>query len=253
MRRRLIRAIGAGIAVVLVSGLGEADASVKFVARLQLTSHRPNRPTGATLHIVWPSDGPGGKPKPEAKESSLPAGTKVNEKAVPTCTASDTQLKAEGSAACSSATYLGPGMATVITGLGPPVDPFGLDDRWFHAPGAIVAVFTARGAPGPTLTVNRVEIKGATFIARLSLPPGYPPGTKTVPKQSDQIIDRRVSSAGAFITTPPSCPKDGKWISRATSTYDDGSTDTATNVTPCKHRRHPDPSSDRGRDHDDGE
>jgi hypothetical protein len=220
------------ILVAALAGPADALARGKLIADLQLTSHEPATPTGGTLHLVWP-DGPGGKPKPEAKGVfELPAGSRINENAIPTCFASDPELQVEGDAACPVGSGIGPGAITLLTGLGSPVDPVFLDDQWFHGPGQIFALITPRGLPRP-ITVNRVKIEGASFVASPSLPPGYPPSTKTVPKQSDQTIDQRVSAAGSFLTTPPICPDNGKWIAHGTVIYDDGSVDRATSVTPC--------------------
>jgi hypothetical protein len=210
-----------------------ANADAGLVSDLQLTSHVVGTPSGGTLHLVWP-DGPDGKPKPEAKGVfQFPAGTIINEQAVPVCNASDTELQLEGRAACPDGSALGPGDLALITGVGAPVDPLRLDDFWFHGPGQLVGLISPQGSQYPVLAVNRVQIQGATLIAQPSLPPGYPPGTKTAPKESNQRIDRLVSSAGAFITTPPTCPSSGAWISHTTITYDDGSTDSATSATPC--------------------
>jgi hypothetical protein len=238
MRRRLIGTTVLGMAVAMLAGAGTAGASGKLVADLKLTSHRPNTPTGGTLHLVWPDNAPDGRPKPEAKGVFvLPKGSRINESALPTCTASDEQLKVEGGAACPAGSDVGPGHVSFMTGLGAPVDPFLLDNEWYHGPHQIFGLFTPPGAPAPVIAVNRVKIVGTSFVAAPSLPPGFPPTTKTVPKQSDQRIFKRVSSTGAsFITTPPTCPRSHKWISHATVTYDDGSVDRATSVTRCRRR-----------------
>ncbi len=202
--------------------------------RYQLTSHQPGTPTGATLHVVYPDTGPGGKPKPVSKGVyEFPSGTVINERAVPVCSASDAQFQIEGYEACSADTSLGGGGITVDTGLGRPFDPFPLDDRYFHGPGQLITVFTAHGTPTPVLQVNRLKIQGSTIIDLPSLPPGYPPGTKTVAKQVDQEIAPVITAAGAFMTTPPTCPPSHVWIARLTITYDDGTIDTAASQTPC--------------------
>ena len=234
MLGRLITASTLGLALAATACAGTAHAGERLIADLKLTSHRPGTPTGATLHLVWPGE----KPKPEAKGVFVPPkGTVINEAAVPTCTASDTELKALGGRACPDGSDLGPGEVSFVTGAGAPVDPFLLDNEWYHGPHQIFGLFTPHDAPAPILVVNRVAIRGSSFVATPSLPPGFPPGEKTVPKQSDQVINKSVSSAGSFITTPPRCPRSGKWISHATVTYEDGSVDTAKGVTRCKRRR----------------
>src|SRR5947207_653461 len=150
MRRAVPTVLLAVLVAAVAAPVGEASASSKLIADLQLNSPDPGTPTGATLHLVWPSDGPGGKPKPEVKGVfELPAGTEINENAVPACTASDTELEVEGGAACPSGSGIGPGEITLLTGLGPPVDPVFPDDQWFHGPGQIVALMTQRGRARP--------------------------------------------------------------------------------------------------------
>ena len=126
---RLRRALIAATLSIALAGFGasatDASAAEKLVADLQMTSHTPGTPTGLTLHLVWPSNGPGGKPKPEVKGVfNLPAGTQIDESAVPSCTASDAELMAMGGGACPSGSHVGPGQISLLTGFGPPVDPF---------------------------------------------------------------------------------------------------------------------------------
>jgi len=233
MRRGLIVAVAIGAIVGTGSAAQEASAG-RVALRFQLTFHRPASATGAVLHIVYPNDGPGGKPKPVREGVyAFPAGTKIDERALPVCAASDAQFDLLGFSACLPSTALGGGGITVDTGLGAPVDPFALDDRYFHGPGELITVFVAHGTPGPVLQVNRLKIEGSTIIDLPSLPPGYPPGTDTVAKQVDQAIALASSGGRAFMTTPPTCPPTGNWISRLTITYQDGTVDSETSATPC--------------------
>jgi hypothetical protein len=232
------RASVIGLAVTMASLVGAVSASAaQLIADLHLTSQVPGTPSGAVLKLIRP-DGPDGKPKPEAVGVfELPDGTIINEAAVPACTKDDATWQLEGESACPDS-HIGEGFATAITGFGPPVDPLTIDLHWYHAPGQIVALYTAHETTAPVLKVARVHIKGATFVAPLDLPPGYPPGTKTVPKESYVALDRLVSEKGAFITTPSTCPPSGQWVSRVTLTYDDGTTDSATSTAPCQRTGH---------------
>jgi hypothetical protein len=223
------------LAAVFAFSPASAGASAdKLISNLKMTSHRPGTATGLKLHLVWPSDGPDGRPKPETKGVfRLPPGTVVDETAIPTCMASDAELQSQGYSGCPSPTALGPGVTTLLTGVGPPMDPFIVDDYWFHGPGQLIAVYTSQGSTSPGLSVNRVKIKRSRFVATPSLPPGFPPGSKTVPKRSDQRVFRRVSEAGAFVTTPPHCPRNHHWVAHTKVTYEDGSVQRARSVTPC--------------------
>ena len=234
MRRQLLAALTIALGT---GGLGlttQAASASGLELSLQLTSHKTGTPTGATLHIVYPNDGPGGKPKPVSLGVyQFPSGTTVDEAAVPVCPASEAEFELLGTAACAAATGLGGGGITVDTGFGPPIDPLALDDSYFHGPGQLITVFRPHEAPGPVLQVNRLQIKGATIIDRPSLPPGYPQGTKTVAKEVNQEIALVSSGGQAFMTTPSSCPRSGRWISQLTITYEDGTVETETSATPC--------------------
>jgi hypothetical protein len=234
-----LTARAAALLLIVISGAAclrpgrAAAAGNGFQAKLRLTSSRPNTPTGAVLNLIRP-DGPDGKPKTESVGVfQLPPGTKVSQTAVPACTKDDTTWQAEGPAACPQS-FIGTGFVTLYTGLGPPVDPVNLDQQWYYAPGQLVQLVTAHGTTMPVLKVLRVDIKNATFTAQLNdLPPGYPPGTQASPKETDITINSYVGPHGAFLTTPPTCPRDGKWVTTVTLHYSDGSTDQVSDATPC--------------------
>jgi hypothetical protein len=223
------------VALVALGGLATPAHAGRLQLTFALTSHEPGTSTGAVLHLVYPDDGPGGKPKPvSGGVYEFPSGTRFDGSALPVCSASDQDFQVQGFGACAPDTALGGGGLTVDTGFGPPIDPMALDDRYFHGPGELVTVFTPHDADRPVMQVNRLKIQGSTIIDHPSLPPGYPPGTKTVAKQVDQHIDS-VSRAGrAFMTTPRTCPPTREWISRLTIVYEDGSVDSATSATSCR-------------------
>src|SRR5947209_10826070 len=144
IRRGAMAAIGT-IALVCTSAPAASAGGLEL--RFQLTSHEPGTATatGATLHVVYPDDGPGGKPKPVSRGVyEFPAGTSIDESAVPVCSASDAEFELLGPRACASDTALGGGGITVDTGLGAPIDPFALDDQYFHGPRQLITVFTPR-------------------------------------------------------------------------------------------------------------
>ena len=221
----------AGATAVAPAGAARA-ADSQIQATLRLTSSIPGTPTGAVLNLVRP-DGKDGKPKTEAEGIfQLPAGTVINQQAVPPCMNDDITWQVEAYAACPSS-HVGDGFASLYTGVGAPVDPLGIDEQWYYAPGEIVALYSLHGHPYPVVKIGHVKIKGASFDAPLDLPPGYPPGTKTAPKATDVTLQPYVGAHGAFITTPPTCPPDGRWITTVTLHYDDGTTDEVSDATPC--------------------
>ena len=123
MRRQLLAVLTTALGA---SGLGlsaQPASASGLILSLQLTSHQAGTPTGATLHIVYPSDGPGGKPKPVSLGLyGFPRGTTIDEGALPVCPASDAEFDLLGPSACAVDTGLGGGGITVDTGFGPPVE-----------------------------------------------------------------------------------------------------------------------------------
>ena len=227
----------AGVSVLAAPGIAAAY-DTEMQAKLRLTSSKPGSASGAILNLIRP-DEPNGKPKTEAVGIfKLPKGTRIGHRAVPPCEANDVMLQVQGTAACP-ASYLGAGSVTLVTGLGSPVDPYTVYQHWYYAPGELVVLYTNNAGDSPVLSVARVQIKGATFTAHLDLPPGYPPGTKTVPKESNVAIDRFVGPRGPFIRTPRRCPRSGRWITTVRLIYEDGSSERVSDGTRCrKPRRH---------------
>ncbi|HEX8648243.1 MAG TPA: hypothetical protein VF715_15220 [Thermoleophilaceae bacterium] len=241
MRRRLTALTASLAAAVLAAPASAAAHDSEFEAKLRLTSAQPGSPSGAVLNLTRP-DEPDGKPKAESLGVfQLPKGTRISHRAVPPCELDDLTLQIQGTAACP-ASYLGAGSATLVTGLGSPVDPYTLRQHWYYAPGELVVLYTNNSGDSPVLKVGRVQIEDATFTAHLDLPPGYPPGSKTVPKDTDIAIDRFVGPNGAFITTPRKCPRSGRWVTTVRLTYDDGSIDQISDAMRCRR-----PSRRRGR------
>jgi hypothetical protein len=174
-----------------------------------------------------------GKPKTETMGVfTLPAGTRIDQTVVPPCVKDDVTLRVEGHSACPES-HIGNGFASVHSGLGPPVDPFMVDQQWYFAPGEFVALYTKQGTRSPIISIGRVQIRGTSFVAPLDLPPGYPPGTKSAPGETRLSLGY-VGRKGSLFTTPPTCPADGKWISTVELTYEDGSKDVVRDATPCE-------------------
>lgn len=209
-----------------------------FHARLRLQSSTPNTPTGVVLNLVRPNT-PSGKPKTETVGVfTLPKGTRVSLRAVPPCMKDDRTLQAEGPFGCPQS-FIGTGFFTLYSGFGPPLDPIDFDQHWYYAPHELVQLITAHRTTMPVLRVLRAKLRGRTVTAELkNLPPGWPPGTTSAPKETDLTIARFVGRHGAFVTTPRRCPRSGHWTSKVTLHYADHTTDTLRDRTPCRRPRH---------------
>ena len=198
-----------------------------------LTSQAPGSATGLDLAVVFHTAG-----NPDAKSSPVrgvviegPRGLRFDSAAAPLCSASDAEFRALGTLACPAESEVGFGSYTAMTGFGAPVDPFVGDNHVFNAEGQLVEVITF---PGTTISpgFDRLTVEGSTITAHPPETPGGPPDMQTATRSVAFSIPVR----GAFITTPPRCPRKRRWVARGHFTFADGSRETVTATTPCDRR-----------------
>jgi hypothetical protein len=223
--------LAAAIAVALTSpAAASADSTRAVDFDFAFSSKATGSNTGARLRILYkdPSD-PDAKPPP-LRELRLeaPAGTRFDGGAVPACHASDAELRAEGRDACAEASRVGGGSATVVTGFGPPADPFPTDATLFNSGDGIIELFTQRGS-NRTLGIDRTKFVGqSTLEAHPPVTPGGPPDGETSVREVRFTYD-----TGPLITTPRNCPRSGRWASRLIYRTSDGHSYSAGSVSPC--------------------
>src|SRR4051812_34718621 len=78
--------------------------------------------------------------------SSFPTGPSSTSGPFPPCPNDDVTWQVEAYAACPSS-WVGDGFASLYTGVGAPVDPLGIDEQWYYAPGEIVALYSLHDHP----------------------------------------------------------------------------------------------------------
>lgn len=215
-----------------------ASTAGRTVFALSFTTQRPQASTGYALSIRYqdPND-PEGKPQTFSKlVIELPAGTVFDTGVVPTCTASNAELLARGASACPPESQVGGGTVRLMTGFGPPADPFTSDVTVLQGPSQLIDLFTAQGSGRP-LAVDRVMMSGSTLTDEPQSVPGGPPDGRSAVRTVKLAIAPRSQGSGgqgrSYVTTPAECPASGFWESRATVFYDDGVTDTAVSTIPC--------------------
>ena len=190
----------------------------------------PGATTSMRIQIVYrkPSD-PNGKPSPiRHLLIQAPTGTTFNLHRVQPCMATDTELETVGRAACPAHSRIGAGTIMVDTGLGPPVDPFQGDVVIYNDGQGWIETVTDHGTSYPVVAVDRVTIHGDELTASPPFEPGAPPDGSAVRR-----IDFGFPAATGYITTPPHCAPDRAWTTHARFGFADGTTQTATNTTPC--------------------
>jgi hypothetical protein len=238
MGAKLQRPTGAvGIAVLALalatSAHGETGRRADFGMRLLTTT--PGASSGVAFHVRFKApDDPNGKPSPiKSVVIAGPSGVRYDNRAAPTCTATDAELQAEGPSACAAGSQVGQGTYTAITGFGPPADPFVGDDLVFNAPGGLIELITIKGTDR-TAGFDRLTIAGSTLTAHPPDTPGGPPDGKTATRQIDFTIPARRAGGAALVTTPARCPASHAWSARGTFGFADGATETVVAHMPCR-------------------
>ena len=202
---------------------------------LGLSSTSPGSPTGVSVHVLLHRENdPEAKPSPlRSAVIELPEGLRFDTSTLPECTASDAELRTLGPDACPAETKLTVGTFSAITGFGPPADPVEAEDHVFNGHNQIIEVIAANGAP-VSPGFDRLTIDGSRLTAHPPVAPGGPPEGESSVRSLDFEVPVRTASGKSLITTPPSCPDGGQWVSNASFGFADGTSDTVASATPCK-------------------
>ena len=239
------RKLGMAAVTVLVAShlAGGAPVSAGETARggfdLEVFTQRPSAPTGLRFHVVYknPQDPEGKPPAVTAAVFRLPAGLRIHNRAVPRCTATDEDFRAQGREACPPASRVGSGTLVAMTGF-PGVDPLVADIVAFNGARELVEVVFFKDT-NVVAGLDRLTIKRGKLVAHPPATPGGPPDGRTAVHEVRLRIPRRFGPAGRpYVTTPRACWT-GRWRSRADYAFADGGTTTVRDRTPCKRRRRP--------------
>jgi hypothetical protein len=221
--------------VVLATGLmcsAPATAGVRQDFSARFTTARPASSTGLSFQFLYrdPADPNAKPPALTTLVVRLPVGTTFDAGAAPVCSATDAQLELEGPSACPSASQVGSGTFTAMTGI-PPLDPFVATDLIYNGGDALIEDVVFKGTQ-VTAGIDRLTIRGSTLTAHPPDTPGGPPDGRTVPRQ----IDFAIAVHGRFVRTPASCPRAG-WVASSTATFADGASETDTSELACRSAR----------------
>jgi hypothetical protein len=128
------------------------------------------------LHIRYTKSGdPMAKPSPiRHLVINAPAGTLFHTGTVPACHASDAELMVTGPNGCPSASRIGGGPVTVVTGFGAPIDPFISPTPVFNDGTGWVEISQTPSSPSITVAVTRLSITGSRLAGSVGAAPGGP-------------------------------------------------------------------------------
>ncbi|HEX8647819.1 MAG TPA: hypothetical protein VF715_13040 [Thermoleophilaceae bacterium] len=227
----VLAGVGSALACAAAPALGDARAELE----LGFTTEAPGAPAGVRIVIDYKNpDDPAAKPPAlTGARIDLPAGTRIDNDAVPKCRASDAEIRSRGRDACPPETLVGTGRLVAITGFGPPADPVDGEVVAFNGEREIVEVVLVRGTD-QAAGFDRIGIEGSRLTPHPPATPGGPPDGRTAIKRIE--LDLAAPSAGArpYVTTPPACPADRLWRSSASFTFGDGGATTVGAAAPCR-------------------
>jgi hypothetical protein len=230
--RKLARcAVAAAIAALAVAA--PVSANERAELEVGFTTARPGASTGLTLAVEYknPSD-PSAKPPPLASAAfELPSGTRIDNAALPQCTATDAEIHARGRNACPPETKIGEGRLVAHTGT--PIDPFDGEGVFFNGAGEIIEIVVVRGTD-EAAGFDRIGIEGSTLRAHPPALPGGPPDGRTSIKRVELTAPARVEGGRVYVTTPPDCPADGLWRAAGRFSFDDGGSTTVFDSLSCE-------------------
>ena len=223
------RAIVPTLLLAALAAAGPAHAGERADFELRFAEQTPATPTAWTLHLRYKAPG-----DPDAKPYAIrylelrpPAGTRINVDTHPACGATNLEIQLLGDAACPPESRIGTGRLTVMTGFGPPFDPYATDLSLFSTRDGMIEVLKEPDL-GVVLAIERLKLEDGALTLTPAVVPGGPPDFKIAARD----IDWNMTSAG-WLTTPAECPADGRWTSTGKFTFDDGATVTETSTTPC--------------------
>jgi hypothetical protein len=200
---------------------------------LELSTKTPGAVTGLKFHVLYKNpDDPEGKPPPiSSAVFELPPGMRIDDDALPKCTASDEDFRAQGRDACPPETRVGEGKLTAMTGA-PGADPVTADVTAFNGDGELVEVVFVEGT-NVVAGMDRLTIEDGKLVAHPPATPGGPPDGRTAVREIRLDLPAKTGASGRnYVTAPPDCPT-GTWTSRALYEFEDGGKTTVTSEAPC--------------------
>jgi hypothetical protein len=214
----------------LAASAGVALSSPQFVATFQFaySSTKPGSPSGLDGLGTWSDPGePAGKPKEVTRIKVIGApGLRLDTSALPICRASDSVVQRRALRACPASSKLGTvkGEAVISTG-----NPFNTVATLFNGRRKIIVVVML----GDRLLTNFSDDVGRRSVTvNLKILPGI--SLTRFEPHIPRHLRRLGKKRRAYVTTPPTCPASGVWITTAIFTYRDGSQQTLTAPTPCR-------------------
>ena len=223
-------ALGVAMAVAALASAAVAAEGRASSIKLGFAARTPGKHTTMRLVLRYTKPGrPGAKPSPIRRlQIDAPAGTVFGSSTFPACRASDSEAMASGPSACPEGSRIGGGPITVVTGFGKPFDPFVSPTAVFNDGRGWLEISQTPSEPRTTIAVTRLEVTGRRISGDIAATPGGPPDGQSAVSTADLAFGAR-----RYITTPRTCPRARRWVTKARYTFADGRTEAVRGTTPC--------------------
>jgi hypothetical protein len=201
-------------------------------AEFTFAEQRPGRPTAVRLAIDYrnPSDPDAKPPAVQTVVETLAAGARIDTSVPARCGASDGELMTQGAPACPAGSRVGGGEVDLDTGVPGPGRLIHNRVTQFNNAGELILLFEQDGG---SRAVSRAKIEGRTIIAQSPPLPGGPPDGFTAIRRVRLSLDAISVAGRGYVTTPDTCPADGRWTNRIAFAYRDGQAQTLEAASPC--------------------
>ena len=230
-------ALLAAAAIAVASDTAAAEPTARVEYSDAFTTRTPGSPSGRVFHDeFFDARDASAKPPPvQHVHIQLPPGGRFDWRAVPLCTASDAELTAQGESACPAGSRVGAEVYSFDTGVDGPNRIVTSDITFLNNKDELIIL--TRERQSGTRVVTRGKLGPETFDFDLPPLPGTPPDGGA-DKREDAKYPISVGPGGkAWLTTPPACPRSGKWTFRADYTFRNGEKVTRTSDAPCDRPR----------------
>jgi hypothetical protein len=234
--------MGALLAVVVLCAAWPASAAAQRVTFAhgtidqRLTTSKPAAPAGSVFNATYHAAGdPAGQP-PYMRGMTFhpPPGQRYDTSVPERCTASDVELYARGVAACPEGSRLGGGTTTSIF-MGQastlPVDVFNNEGEQIMVVSSPGQASVVRGRFGPDGSITYESPTCFPNAAGCPVDNALQTGSSVSMPAYTRVVDGVTRS---YITTPPKCPKSGRWQQRIRLWWADGTEDTVVTEHPCE-------------------
>ncbi len=217
------------------AGAGSAS-SARVTVEVEFTTDRPGTASGVTFRSRFRNErDPSAPPVPLRRLiNGFPPGGKVDTGVPGRCPASDDELRLRGDGICPADSVVGTGWAEIdVTGFGRQR----FDTRAFNDRDQQIET-VKQGERVNAVVRGFFTAEGLDALIPTCITGGQPPSGCPFDQSSlvaNELVTPAITRDGrSYLTTPPTCPPSGRWVSPVILTYADGVTERLEPEQPCR-------------------